>query len=163
KQTGYLHHPSPVQYVEPSGRRGPVRPAIKGPLRVFRVEFDEVVTSLQIDPHVVTLVDNCHVGVQVGPRRRVEGGLERMGGDSYQPLTQIIGCPDVVAVPVGTQTAWKDLSDPERCIPREIIRCEVAGFQKRIGIWGYRNLERLASDDVAMSDDLTFQSQAPIG
>src|SRR5262249_44395083 len=122
KQPGYLHHSSPVQYMETSGRRGPVRPAIEGPLRISRVEFDEVVTSLQIDPHIVTLVDDCHVGVQVWPRRRVEGGLERVGVDSYQPLTQIIGCPDVVAVAVGTQTAWKDLSDSERCVPGEIIR-----------------------------------------
>src|SRR5262245_12695206 len=32
-----------------------------------------------------------------------------------------------------------------------------------MGIGGYRNLERLASYDVAISDDCTFQSQTPIG
>src|SRR6266478_240675 len=148
--------PLPGPVCVASARCTPVWPAIKGPLLTARIKLCEFVAILQIHPHIVAVIDNCHVGVQSGPRCRVEGGLQRMDVDTYQPLTQIIRCPDVVAVLVGTQTAWKPLCDPEWSVPCEIIRCEVAGLQKGIGIGGYRNLKRLASFDVAMSDYLTL-------
>src|SRR6266478_4075620 len=82
--------PLPGPVCVASARCTPVWPAIKGPLLTARIKLCEFVAILQIHPHIVAVIDNCHVGVQSGPRCRVEGGLQRMDVDTYQPLTKIL-------------------------------------------------------------------------